>query len=173
MEREGKALGDRNISLPLAGCRFNLRVSGLLLRAGRVLASQSEGVPYFYPPGGRIEENEDSAAALCREWREELGHCPPIERLLWVAESFFWEETSDERFHEIGFYYLLRDDGRLPDEPFSRPDELGCPHRFLWHPLADIDALDLRPAFLKAGLLDLPAHTVHLLDVQDPKAKGG
>lgn len=156
-----------DISLPLGHCRFNLRVSGILLREGKVLVTQSEGIPYFYPPGGRVRQNEDSRAALAREMAEELGAQPGVERLLWVAESFFFEQTSREQFHEIGFYYLLADDGGILDEAsFVRENEDGRPQRFFWHPLSRLAELDLRPAFLKERLQRLPKQAEHLLDYQ-------
>ncbi len=158
-----------DLSLPLEACRLNLRVSAILLHEGRMLVMRNENTPYYYPPGGRIAQNEPSADALRRELREELGAQPSLGRLLWVAESFFVESTTGERFHEIGFYYLAQHapgDGLCLDAAFERPDDCGKPQQFLWHPVDALHEIDLRPAFLQQEVPHLPACTQHLLDIQ-------
>ena len=96
-----------DISFKTGEGRFNYRVAGIIVHDNKLLIMKDEHSPYFYIPGGRVNMNELSEEAIIREMKEELNVTIKINRLLWVNENFFLEETSGERFHEICFYYLL------------------------------------------------------------------
>ncbi len=51
--------------------------------------------------------NEKSVDAVKREIQEELGVEVNVDRMLWINENFFKEETSEEQFHEVCIFYLV------------------------------------------------------------------
>ena len=100
---------------------FNHRTVGIFIHEGKVLVMQDDNLSYAYLPGGRISLHESSEEAIRREMREELETEVTVERLLWIAESFFTESKSGKRFHEVAFYYLLQpsDDLLQRGEPLN------------------------------------------------------
>jgi 8-oxo-dGTP pyrophosphatase MutT (NUDIX family) len=68
---------------------FRVRVAGAAIRDGRVLLNGWDGFRHLALPGGGVEQGEESASALVREMREELGTEIRVGRLLWVVENFF------------------------------------------------------------------------------------
>ena len=156
-----------DISCNIGGSRFNLRTTAVVICDGHVLVMKTSNTPYYYTPGGRVRANESSKDAFCREMEEELGVTLYPQRLLWICESFFTEETTAERFHEIGFYYLveLPENHALYSAPaFTRTDDEGVTQHFRWQSLSELSEIDLRPAFLKERILHLPDTTECILD---------
>ena len=49
------------------------KVSGIIIKDKKLLLVSSNGRPFFWPPGGHIDENESAEDALRRELEEELG----------------------------------------------------------------------------------------------------
>ena len=150
--------------------RFSHRVVGVCVDDGHVLLHRAESDDFWSLPGGRVELMEPSAAALRREFREELGVDVAIRRLLWVVENFFG--TAPAEVHELGLYYLVA----LVDRP-DLGDKLASIHGiedvgpavsapliFRWFPLDALSSLRLYPTFLREGLRSLPEtiqHVVH------------
>lgn len=74
-----------------------LVVRGLAVdNAGKVLAVRHIGKNYWCLPGGRVEDDEELAAAMRREMVEELGVEPEIGRLLHVYQ-FFMDDGATQR----------------------------------------------------------------------------
>jgi len=145
-----------DISFKTEAGRFNGRVCGVIVHNGRLLVMQDGACPYFYLPGGRIQLHETAEQAMHREMQEEMGFQLPILRPLWLCQAYFTEEVSGERFHEIGFYFLL-DASSLDKQDFIH-NENGRLNRFHW---ADFDALPemyLYPEFIKEKIHSLPEH---------------
>ncbi|HLZ62854.1 MAG TPA: NUDIX hydrolase [Ktedonosporobacter sp.] len=146
--------------------RFTYRVAGIILHNDHVLLNRFEGGKYWFLPGGRAELGETSIESLQREMREELGEEAQVERLLWIAETFY----SDKRrsYHEVALYFLASfaaSSGTYQQHgPFpGQEEEAGL--TFQWFALDDLDKLTLYPPFLKARLRqELPEHSVHVLD---------
>jgi len=59
--------------MPAADAPIVIAVALLTRADGRTLVVRKRGTTTFIQPGGKIEANEDPAAALCRELAEELG----------------------------------------------------------------------------------------------------
>lgn len=146
--------------------RFNYRVAGLLVHNNRLLIMQDKGQPYYYVPGGRIKMNERSEDAIKREIKEELGIEVNVNRMLWVNENFFKEETLHEQFHEICFFYLLelKDMEILNKGKDFLVDENGKIHTYYWKTLDDIKSINLYPQFLREKITDLPLHIKHIVE---------
>jgi ADP-ribose pyrophosphatase YjhB (NUDIX family) len=133
------------------------------IREGRVLLNGWDGFRHLALPGGGVEVQESSDAALVREMREELGVAVRLGRLLWCVENFF--RLNGEDWHEVGFYWEMT----LPEtaacvrrDTFEAMDD-GVRMHLAWVPLADLDEVDLVPRFLVAGLRGLPRTTQFLV----------
>ena len=159
------------ISFEREGIRFNYRTVGVCVEDGWVLLHRAERDDFWSLPGGRVEMGEESAGALRRELREELGEesAAEVGRLLWVVENFFALDGTPHL--ELGLYYAItlppgsawRDTTR---EHAGIEDDLEGPLRliFRWFPLAALDDLPLYPAFLRAALPRLPAQTERIVN---------
>ena len=140
--------------------RFNLRVCGVIINNGKILAMKDENSPYYYLPGGRINLHEQAEDAILRELREELDICAEIVRPLWVNQAFFIEEVSKDKFHEICFYFLI---------DVSKCDLLERGERFVrregkhtltfeWMNFEELNDKYLYPEFIKKEIFNLPEH---------------
>lgn len=157
------------ISFERDGARFNFRTAGVCVEDGWVLLHRAVRDDFWSLPGGRVEMGEESAVALDRELREELGVAAEIGRLLWVAENFF--ALDGVPFHELGLYYAFT----LPPgsawhdttrDHAGIEDDLEEPLRliFRWFPLSALADLPLYPVFLRTALRRLPAQTERIVN---------
>jgi ADP-ribose pyrophosphatase YjhB (NUDIX family) len=143
--------------------RFTNRIVGIAYDGDRVLLHRAASDDFWAMPGGRAELLETAAETLRREMREEINEDVEVERLVWIAENFF--EYGPRSFHEIGFYFLMHLPADSPrrDQPTFLGHEGDMPVYFEWHPVAALENLVLYPAFLRTGLKNLPASTVHIV----------
>ena len=142
---------------------LKLRSAGVIARNDRVLLHRGREDDFWTLPGGTIEPGERSDETLLREIDEEMHIAAQAVRLLWVVENRFTYEAR--RYHEIGFYWLLN----VADEAWQRWSDIEGDFAmaeahliFRWADPRDIGSANIKPVFLRRGLLDLPAHTVHL-----------
>lgn len=143
--------------------RFNYRVAGVTLSAGKILLQRLEQDGFWVLPGGRCELLENSATALRREYAEELGVLPTIVRPLWLVENFF--VYDDLSFHELPMIYktdLPRDSVPYSLEEFSGK-ETAVRLRFKWFPLDEVGSITLYPSFLRKRLDPLPERLEHII----------
>ncbi|MFP4343737.1 MAG: NUDIX hydrolase [Anaerolineales bacterium] len=143
---------------------FIYRAAAVALSEGQVLLHRSERDDFWSLPGGRVEFGEPAELAIRRELREELGVETRTERLLWVVEQFF--EIEDERYHELGLYFLISLPPSLAPTRMPVPcygDEAGLRLSFRWFMLETLPGLPIKPAFLKTRLSSLPKSTAHLV----------
>ncbi|MBR5948726.1 MAG: NUDIX domain-containing protein [Clostridia bacterium] len=147
-----------DITFKTEGARFNLRAAAIMINDGKVLAMSDERSPYFYLPGGKIALNETAEEAALRELREELGIEGSVVRPLYIAQSFFTEEGSGERFHEICFYLLV---DCSSTDLLSRGESfiINERHHTLEFKWLDVNALEdayFYPTFLRERMKNLP-----------------
>jgi ADP-ribose pyrophosphatase YjhB (NUDIX family) len=146
---------------------FNYRVAAIIVQREQVLLVRLAGEDFWFLPGGRVEQGESAADALRRELREELDVAITVERLLWVAESFF--SLGGRTFHEIALYFLVMMPRSTPllqtGATFYGPE--GNQQTFRWYPVATLKEVTLYPAFLRKGLGAIPEHTVHVVERDD------
>ncbi|MFX1561909.1 MAG: NUDIX hydrolase [Promethearchaeota archaeon] len=144
---------------------FRLRAAGAAFKGDSILLERLKGWDFWTLPGGGVHFLETTEQALRREMLEEINSQIIIERLLWIVEGFYQEETEDsEPFHEIGFYYLFN---FLTDSPCYRQntfigDEDGKELVLKWHSTSTLNSCPLYPAFLRKGLLNLPKDITHV-----------
>ena len=152
--------------------RFTNRIVGIAFDRDRVLLHRAATDDFWALPGGRAELLETAAETLRREMLEEMNETVEVDRLVWVAENFFTYEPR--QYHEIGFYFLMH----LPvDSPLRQKtdpfygQEGDLQIIFEWFPIATLEQVYLFPTFLRTGLKDLPASTVHIVH-RDSKVEG-
>lgn len=138
--------------------RLNYRACAVILQGDAILAMRDERSPYYYLPGGRVRLHETAEAAVLREIREELGVDAEIVRPLWMNQSFFTEDVSGERYHELCVYFLtdITKTGLLScGTQFTRREQ-GRLHRFEWLPFAQLEDAYFYPLFIKRAVFHLP-----------------
>jgi ADP-ribose pyrophosphatase YjhB (NUDIX family) len=154
----------RMITFDEENIRFTNRIVGIAYDGDRVLLHRAVTDDFWALPGGRAELLETAAETLRREMREEMNETVEVDRLVWVAENFF--AYGPRQHHEIGFYFLMHlpDDSPLRQkaEPFyGQEGDLRI--IFEWFPVETLEQVYLFPTFLRTGLKDLPASTVHIV----------
>lgn len=149
------------ISFETAAGRFNYRVAGVAMAAGRVLLHRREGDDFWTLPGGRPEPMEPAGDALRREMREELNAPVTVGRLLWLIENFFTFEG--QRYHELLLCFEMACGDLASGLDDFEGFEGDLPMLFRWCPLDTLQALPIRPAFLAPALRTLPATPVHVV----------
>jgi ADP-ribose pyrophosphatase YjhB (NUDIX family) len=152
-----------------ASRQFVYRVAGVALHDGRVLLHRSERDSFWTLPGGRGEMLEPSPDTLRREMREETGLAVEVGRLLWVIENFY--EEREFAWHVLGLYFLMsfppdspvwaHGNTFLGQEVFPQGYQLSL--TFQWFPVDALDPVALQPAFLKAGLRQVPESVQHII----------
>ena len=136
---------------------FNYRVCAIIKHNNKLLAMKNKNTPYYFLPGGRVALHETSDNAMLRELKEELGIDAKIVRPLWFAQTFFLEDTTKEKFHELCVYYLVDvSDTELVNQQRFEGLVTWNHEMFEW---IDIDTLKdqyLYPLFIKEKINDLP-----------------
>lgn len=164
MERGAQTTGD--ITYCVGNRRFNFRAAALMIHEDRLLVMRDRRNPYCYLPGGRVSFGETAEEALRRELLEEMGLDLKIERLAWVAETFFTDDMSREHFHEIGFYYVVdaADENLLRQgEAFEHIEDNGNQLKFSWIPLDAVPQAYLYPIFIRDCIRDIPEQVEHIV----------
>ena len=149
--------------------RFNLRVCGILINDGKLLAMHDEVSPYYYLPGGRIKLHERAEDAILRELKEELDLSAKIIRPLWVNQAYFLEEVSKDKFHEICLYFLIyytKSDLLERGDKFTR-NEGKHTLTFEWLNFDGLGEKYLYPEFIKKEIFNLPKYLTLITESRD------
>ena len=149
---------DMDISFKVDDGTFNYRVCAMIINEGKILAMKDERSPYYYLPGGRVHLNETVEEAVLRETREELEADAEIIRPLWLNQSFFKEDVSGDRYHELCLYFLMdisKTDILKRGEKFTL-SENGKKHSFEWLAFERLKNEYFYPIFLKEKIFALP-----------------
>lgn len=145
--------------------RFHVRAAAVIRYAGHVLLHRLEGDDFWALPGGRLNMGETGSEAVFREMQEELGeevNCGP---LLYVVESFFGPPARPQ--HEIGLYvetFLAADSRLLTLDATHHGQEGDRLLIFRWFSEDTLDALDVRPPFLRRALAEPHGGVRHIID---------
>lgn len=149
-----------NISFSTDKGVFNFRTAAIIVQNGKLLVTKDDSAEHYYLPGGRVTMREKAEDALTRELKEELGVTVAPERAVWIAQSFFTPTGKKQRYHELCTYFTVDASGT---DLITRGDRFDSPNEpsvhFAWFPFEDLPYIDLRPAFLKTEVQNLPEHT--------------
>ncbi|WP_083953382.1 NUDIX hydrolase [Thauera butanivorans] len=141
------------ISFDIDGHRFHLRAAAVIAEEGYVLLHRLENDPIWALPGGRVEPGEPGAAAVVREMLEETNEHLECGELLFAVENFFEQGGTPQ--HEVGLYFraTLRPESRLRDKTVSHKGTEGDKAlEFRWFQFAELESVNLHPAFLRTAL---------------------
>ncbi|MGT2926453.1 NUDIX hydrolase [Streptococcus cuniculipharyngis] len=140
---------------------FGVRATGLLVKDEQVyLAKSPEGK--YYTLGGAIQIGETTEEAVKRELKEEIGIDVEVGPLAFVVENQF--ELDGTAFHQIEFCYLV---SPLSD-PASYLEEGQSTRQCEWVAFADLEKLNLNPAFLKTELAAWDGQLKHVINKDNP-----
>jgi ADP-ribose pyrophosphatase YjhB (NUDIX family) len=151
--------------------RFDLRAVAVILSGDFILLRKLEADDYWSLPGGRVEMGEDAATAVAREMQEELALDVSVGPLLWVVENFF--SAGERAHHEVGLYFATQvpEDAPILDQTTTHEGrERGQKLIFAWFPRHELAALDIRPAFLRDALAQVPLEFAHVVNRDHPEA---
>jgi ADP-ribose pyrophosphatase YjhB (NUDIX family) len=113
------------------------------------LICRVETEDWWFLPGGRVKTNEAFIDALVRELSEELGDHFRVQQPLACVENFF--SLHGVSFHQVCMIYAVEwlAGGRL-----ARREGVQV---LRWVPRAEVTEIDLRPALLKAYIVNPPS----------------
>jgi 8-oxo-dGTP pyrophosphatase MutT (NUDIX family) len=153
-----------DISFKTGPYTFNYRVAALVEDGERYLLTTTPEIDFWFLPGGRVKGGESALEAMSRELQEELGITDQNIQLRWIVENFF--TLGGEQFHEIGFYFAVSlgpNTDFIGQESFTRDSAW----EFRWFDQATIQALDVRPQFLKWKLAQIGQGVSHIVFRQE------
>lgn len=138
---------------------FNFRVAAVIVVNNKLLALKNDLTPYYFLPGGRVKLDESGETAIKRELKEELGIDTKIIRPLWLVESFFYEDSTKEKFHELCLYFLIDvSNTDLQDKQKFLGLETKHHEVFEWLDISTLKDQYLYPLFIKEKIHNLPEH---------------
>ena len=129
---------------------FKYRVSGAIIKDGKLLMVNICNNGFYCLPGGHIHLGEDSLTAVKREINEEVGITCKNVQLIALGENFFSGKKG--KMHEVNYVYMIEpnEDIATTDYNVVENDEGELkPLHFKWCLLDEIDQVDFRPSILK------------------------
>ena len=117
----------------------------------KILIENQHDKRYMFP-GGRIDVHEDSKTSIERELLEELNLKTDL-NLKYIVEMFI--KSPKTKYHEIGFYYLMKANIEPKDFTLEENDKGKLRnHQFKWITKDELKTLDVRPSALKDVVLN-------------------
>ena len=130
---------------------FKFRVSGVIIKEGKVLLVEMDNAEFFCLPGGHVELGETTEEAMLREMKEETEKDTYIKKYLGNIENFFINKHN-VNIHEIAYYYLMdfKENIEVKDLVRIENDEgTEVKLNFKWFDLSKLDKVNLKPIYLK------------------------
>lgn len=134
----------RDIQIIDNGTAFNYRVSGAVIKDNKILLNRLKNDNFWTFVGGKVAFGENSENTIIREYFEETGANIGVERLAACVKNFF--VFNSKQWHEILFFYLLKDDNEELDifegERVIKDNSAGI---YKWFDLAELDKIKIQP----------------------------
>ena len=128
--------------------KFNYRVGAIIINESKILMVKNPRSSYYYSVGGRVKFNETCDDAIVREIKEELGVNTEIDYPAFFHENLFDDEDTNEHFHEIALYYVMKpikDWGKIVCNSFVEED--GVKEFLEWIPIEKVSEYTAYPTF--------------------------
>lgn len=154
---EGRS--EKDWTVKRGGTVCTLRAAALIIKDNKLLVAKSADYDCYYTVGGGIEINETSEEAVVREVREETGYSLEVDCLAFVQERFL--VVDKQRYHEIAFYYLMKDSADINISGSSLTDQ--SQESLHWLPIRDLHKINIVPEFLKTKSLDNITGVEHVI----------
>ena len=149
----------RDLMFKNEGIIFTARAAALIIKDNHLLAVKHADHDVYYTVGGGIEINETSEEAVTREVYEETGRRLEIDKLVFIEERFL--EINKQRYHEIGFFYLMKNNADINVSESTHTDQEK--ETLHWLPLNQLSDIDLVPKFLKTKALNNISTLEHII----------
>jgi ADP-ribose pyrophosphatase YjhB (NUDIX family) len=146
--------------------RFNYRVGAIIIKDGKILVVKNNKSSYYYSVGGRVKFDETCEEAVIREVEEELGLRVEIDRPVFFHEQFFNEQDSNEHFHEISMYYLMKIPENIEKIKCNSFTEKGAKEKLYWLPIEKLADFTVFPKFLTKELSNIPNSLKNIVEIQ-------
>jgi 8-oxo-dGTP pyrophosphatase MutT (NUDIX family) len=125
--------------------RFNIRVYGLLIDAGKVLITDEirSGVKMTKFPGGGLEFGEGVADCLIREFKEELNVTVKVHDLFYIND--FYQVSSFNNNDQLMsvYYFVSLAEGNIQTTEIPFLFETDEPQCFRWLDIQSITKSDV------------------------------
>lgn len=157
---------DLDLTFNVSKGKFNYRVGAIIIKNNKLLVVKNNKASYFYSVGGRVKYNETCEEAIKREIKEELGIYMEIDRAIFFHEQFFDEKDSNEHFHEIAMYFLMKVPNNINDIRCSSVTDNDIEEELVWIPIDKLDKYIVFPNFFKTELLNLPTSLKNIVEIQ-------
>ena len=147
-----------DMCVPCGEGLLNLRVGAIIVRDGKALVIKSQFGDYCYSVGGRIRFGESAEEAVVREVFEETGVRMAVERLGYVSEVYFFNDSPKafgKTVYELALYFYMK---TPPD--FAPQSDRVCDsgERFVW--IAPDAKETVYPGFLREAITDPKPYVV-------------
>jgi len=140
---------------------LNIRVGAIIIKDGKALMIKSKFGDYCYSVGGRVKFGETAQDAVIREVFEETGVRMTVDRLGYVNEVYFYNDSPQnygKPVYEIAFcFYMNVPDGFDPVTDHILDGE----ERFVW--IAPDDPETIYPDFFREAITDPKPYVQHIV----------
>jgi len=148
-------MGEKDIALKISEGIFNYRVGAIIIDSNKILMVKNSGSSYYYTVGGRVKFGESAQEAILREAYEETKIQLEIERLAFIHDKFFVEDSTSTPYHEICLFFLIKPNNELLNMKHGSFNEEYGEVSFYWLPINGINDLCVYPEFFKSELTNL------------------
>lgn len=141
-----------DMTVPCGDGFLNIRAGAIIMKNGRFLMVGNERAPYLYSVGGRVKMGETAEEAVIREVFEETGVCMTVDRLGFVHENYFYDDSPvkmGKLIYELSFFFYMN----VPEnfEPVSNSFTEDDSREYLTWVSPD-DTRTVYPAFFRTEL---------------------
>jgi 8-oxo-dGTP diphosphatase len=131
---------------------LHVQTRAVLIKEEHILLCKTTGLDpdFYFLPGGHIEPGESAVNALRRELKEEVGFDFEIGRFLGCLEySFDPGVMKHAKCHTHEYNFIFEASSSRLTSPHTPLKQVENHIEILWHPLPDLNRIDLRPELLK------------------------
>ena len=154
-----------DLCVPCGDGLVNIRVGAIIIRDGKALMVKSILGDYCYSVGGRIKFGETAEQAVVREVFEETGCTLSVDRLGYVSEVYFLNDSPKafgKPVYELALYFYMN----TPEDFAPAADHIGDGvERFQW--VGPDDPITAYPAFIREAIRDPKPYVI--FDTRDDR----